>query len=104
MIFGLLFFPPISLTEQATQDVIVETKSVEFHDIKCREQEKGENDVEPGFSGIKNRQDKDGLKWRFNNHRLILICSSSSFAQAIEKSFKAQTLTLARTVAEDENV
>ena len=38
------------------------------------------------------------------NHLLTFICSSSSFAQAIEKSFKAQTITLARTVAEDENV
>ena len=103
-IFGLPFSPPISLTEQATQDVIVEILIVELNDIKCREQEKADNDVEPGFSGIKNRQEKDGLKWRFNNHRLIFICSSSSFAQAIEKSFKAQTLTLARTVAEDENV
>ena len=34
----------------------------------------------------------------------MFICFSSSFAQAIEKSFKAQTITLARTVAEDENV
>ena len=101
-IFGLLFSPPISITDQSTKYAMVETKN----DIKCREQEKADNDMEPGFSGIKNRQDKDkdGLKWRFNNHRLISIFFSSSFAQAIEKSFKAQTLTLARTVAEDENV
>ena len=39
-----------------------------------------------------------------STYPLMFIYFSSSFAQAIEKSFKAQTMTLARTVAEDENV